>query len=132
MTSALADLSAAGVAVWLDDLSRERLRSGNLAELVRDHSVVGVTTNPSIFQKALSDGAAYDEQVRDLALRGTDVGEAIRMLTTYDVRWACDVLKEVYDRTDGVDGRVSTEVDPPAAPDAARPRPAARGRGGRV
>ena len=120
MSSALSDLSAAGVAVWLDDLSRERLRSGNLAELVRDKDVVGVTTNPSIFQKALSDGAAYDEQVRDLALRGTDVGEAVRMLTTYDVRWACDVLKEVYDGSDGVDGRVSIEVDPRVAQDADR------------
>ncbi len=118
--NALADLSAAGVAVWLDDLSRERLRSGNLAELVRDSSVVGVTTNPSIFQKALSDGAAYDEQVRDLALRGTDVGEAVRSLTSYDVRWACDVLMPVYDGSDRVDGRVSIEVDPRIAHDAAR------------
>ncbi len=112
MTDALADLSAAGVAVWLDDLSRERLRTGNLAELVETRSVVGVTTNPSIFQKALSDGAAYDEQVRDLALRGTDVGEAVRALTTYDVRWACDVLAPVAERSGGVDGRVSIEVDP--------------------
>lgn len=118
--SALADLSAAGVAVWLDDLSRERLRSGNLAELVRDRSVVGVTTNPSIFQAALADGAAYDDQVADLALRGTDVAEAVRMLTTYDVRWACDVMREVHDRTDGVDGRVSIEVDPRVAHDAER------------
>jgi len=120
MTDALADLSSAGVAVWLDDLSRERLRSGNLAELVETRSVVGVTTNPSIFQKALSDGAAYDEQVRDLALRGTDIGEAVRMLTTYDVRWACDVLMPVYDRTDGVDGRVSIEVDPRISHDSDR------------
>ncbi len=118
--NALAELSAAGVAVWLDDLSRERLRSGNLAELVRDSSVVGVTTNPSIFQKALSDGAAYDAQVRDLALRGTDVGEAVRALTTYDVRWACDVLRPVHSATDGVDGRVSIEVDPRLAHDTAR------------
>ena len=118
--NALADLSAAGVAVWLDDLSRERLRSGNLAELVRDSSVVGVTTNPSIFQKALSDGAAYDEQVRDLALRGTDVGEAVRALTTFDVRWACDVLRPVFDGSDRVDGRVSIEVDPRIAHDTAR------------
>ena len=79
-----------------------------------------MTTNPSIFQKALSDGAAYDEQVRDLALRGTDVGEAVRALTTYDVRWACDVMREVYDRTDGVDGRVSIEVDPRIAHDTDR------------
>ncbi len=120
MTDALADLTAAGVAVWLDDLSRERLRSGGLADLVKTRSVVGVTTNPSIFQKALSDGAAYDAQVRDLALRGTDVGEAVRALTTYDVRWACDVLREVYDATDGVDGRVSIEVDPRIAHDTDR------------
>ena len=119
-TDALADLSSAGVAVWLDDLSRSRLASGNLAELISTRSVVGVTTNPSIFQKALSDGAAYDEQVRDLALRGTDVGEAVRALTTYDVRWACDVMREVYDRTDGVDGRVSIEVDPRIAHDTDR------------
>ncbi len=119
-TNALADLSAAGVAVWLDDLSRSRLSTGNLAELIATQSVVGVTTNPSIFQKALSDGAAYDDQVRDLALRGTDVGEAVRALTTYDVRWACDVMREVYDRSDGVDGRVSIEVDPRIAHDAER------------
>ena len=119
-TDALADLSSAGVAVWLDDLSRARLASGNLAELITSRHVVGVTTNPSIFQKALSDGAAYDDQVRDLALRGTDVGEAVRALTTYDVRWACDVMREVYDRTDGLDGRVSIEVDPRIAHDSDR------------
>ena len=120
MTDPLADLSAAGVAVWLDDLSRERLRSGNLADLVSTKHVVGVTTNPSIFQKALSDGAAYDQQVRDLALRGVDLGEAVRSLTTYDVRWACDVLKLRYDASDGVDGRVSIEVDPRLAADTDR------------
>jgi transaldolase len=120
MSTPLADLSAAGVAVWLDDLSRERLRTGNLEQLVRDREVVGVTTNPSIFQKALSEGQAYDDQVRDLALRGTDVGEAVRAITTYDVRWACDVLQPVYGRTGGVDGRVSIEVDPRIAHDTAR------------
>ncbi|MCU1591815.1 MAG: tal [Frankiales bacterium] len=120
MSDALADLSAAGVSIWLDDLSRTRLQTGDLEELVRDKHVVGVTTNPSIFQKALSEGAAYDEQVRDLALRGCDVGEAVRALTTYDVRWACDVLKPVYDRSDGVDGRVSIEVDPRIAHDSDR------------
>jgi transaldolase len=120
MSTPLADLTAAGVAVWLDDLSRERLRSGNLEELLRDRSVVGVTTNPSIFQKALSEGDAYDEQVRDLALRGTDVGEAVRAITTYDVRWACDVLQPVHERSDGVDGRVSIEVDPRIAHDTDR------------
>ena len=120
MTDALAELSAAGVAVWLDDLSRERLRSGNLAALLRDRHVVGVTTNPSIFEKALSDGAAYDGQVRDLALRGTDVGEAVRALTTFDVRWACDVLRTAYDSSDTVDGRVSIEVDPRISDDTAK------------
>ena len=117
MTDALAELSAAGVSIWLDDLSRERLRTGNLEQLVKDKHVVGVTTNPSIFQKSLSDGAAYDDQVRDLALRGCDVGEAVRALTAYDVRWACDVLMPVYDESDGVDGRVSIEVDPRIAHD---------------
>ena len=120
MSDALAELSAAGVAVWLDDISRERLRSGNLEQLVRDKHVVGVTTNPTIFQKALSQGDAYDEQIRDLALRGCDVGESVRSITTYDVRWGCDVLRAVYDRTDGVDGRVSIEVDPRIAHDTAR------------
>ena len=122
MSDALADLSAAGVAVWLDDLSRERLRTGNLQQLVDDKHVVGVTTNPTIFQKAISQGDAYDQQIADLALRGVDVGEAVRSLTTYDVRWACDVLRPVYDRTDGVDGRVSIEVDPRLAHDEARTR----------
>ncbi len=120
MTDALADLSAAGVAVWLDDLSRDRLRTGNLADLVRDDHIVGVTTNPSIFQKALSEGDAYDGQLRELALRGTDVGEAVRALTTYDVRWACDVLAPVHEASDGVDGRVSIEVDPRIAHDTDR------------
>jgi transaldolase len=120
MSTPLADLSAAGVAVWLDDLSRERLRTGNLADLVRDKHVVGVTTNPSIFQKALSEGEAYDAQVRDLALRGVDVGEAVRAITAYDVRWACDVLRPAYDGSDTVDGRVSIEVDPRIAHDTAR------------
>jgi transaldolase len=117
MSDALADLAAAGVSIWLDDLSRERLRTGNLAKLVRDKHVVGVTTNPSIFQKAMSEGDAYDDQLRDLALRGTDVGEAVRAMTTYDVRWACDVLKPAYDTSNGVDGRVSIEVDPRIAHD---------------
>ncbi len=108
----LAQLSAEGVAIWLDDISRDRLLSGNLAELVRNKHVVGVTSNPTIFDKALSKGSAYDEQIADLAARGVTVGEAVRMITTYDIRWACDVLRPVYDSTSGVDGRVSLEVDP--------------------
>lgn len=113
----LAALSAAGVSVWLDDLSRERLQSGNLTELINTRSVVGVTTNPSIFQAALSKGTAYDEQVRELASRGADVDATIRTVTTDDVRNACDLLAKVYEASGGVDGRVSIEVDPRLAHD---------------
>jgi transaldolase len=117
MTDRLAQLSAAGVAIWLDDLSRERLTSGSLDRLRRDKHVVGVTTNPTIFAKALSDAESYDAQVRDLAAREVAVEEAARMLTTYDVRWACDVMRPAYDASAGVDGRVSIEVDPRLAHD---------------
>ncbi|MDR3661997.1 MAG: transaldolase [Mycobacterium sp.] len=113
----LAALSAAGVSVWLDDLSRERLQSGNLTELINTRSVVGVTTNPSIFQAALTSGTAYDEQVRELASRGADVDATIRTVTTDDVRNACDVLAKAYEASGGVDGRVSIEVDPRLAHD---------------
>jgi transaldolase len=118
MTDRLAELSAAGVAVWIDDLSRVRLTTGNLDALRREQHVVGVTTNPTIFAKALSDADAYDEQVKDLAARDVSVEEAVRMLTTYDVRWACDVMRPAYDASQGVDGRVSIEVDPRLAHDA--------------
>lgn len=113
----LAALSEEGVSVWLDDLSRDRLRSGNLQQLIDTRSVVGVTTNPSIFQAALSKGTAYDAQVAELASRGADVDQTIRTVTTDDVREACDVLRPVFDRSDGVDGRVSIEVDPRLAHD---------------
>ena len=113
----LAALSAAGVSVWLDDLSRDRLNSGNLAGLRDTKSVVGVTTNPSIFQAALSAGHAYDAQVAELAERGADVEATIRTVTTDDVREACDLFAEVYTATGGVDGRVSIEVDPRLARD---------------
>jgi transaldolase len=116
----LAELSAAGVAVWLDDISRERLTSGNLAALIRDRHVVGVTSNPTIFDHALSHGTAYQDQIADLALRGVSVGEASRDITGYDIRWACDVLRPVHDATGGVDGRVSLEVDPRLASDTAK------------
>ena len=112
MTDPLADLSGQGVSIWLDDISRERLRSGNLQDLVDHKHVVGVTSNPTIFQKALEKGDAYDEQVRDLKLREIAVDGAIRYLMAYDIRWACDVLRPVFDATDGKDGRVSIEVDP--------------------
>lgn len=113
----LAALSAAGVSVWLDDLSRDRLQTGNLTELINTRSVVGVTTNPSIFQAALSKGTAYDAQVNELAARGADVDATIRTVTTDDVRNACDLLAKEYEASDGVDGRVSIEVDPRLAHD---------------
>ncbi|MEW5811696.1 MAG: transaldolase [Actinomycetota bacterium] len=113
----LAALSAAGVSVWLDDLSRERLQTGNLQELIDTKSVVGVTTNPSIFQAALSKGDAYDDQIKELAERGADVDATIRTVTTDDVRNACDVFAKIYEQSDGVDGRVSIEVDPRLAHD---------------
>ena len=117
---ALAQLTAAGVAVWLDDISRERLSTGNLEMLMRDLHVRGVTSNPTIFAKAISSGSAYQGQIADLAVRGVSVDEAARSITTYDIRWACDVLRPVYDQTEGLDGRVSIEVDPRLARDTAK------------
>ncbi|KUN77712.1 transaldolase [Streptomyces bungoensis] len=114
---ALKRLADEGVSVWLDDLSRSRIASGDLAALVADGGVVGVTTNPSIFQAAIGSGEGYEEQLTDLAVRGVTVDEAVRMMTTADVRDAADVLREVYDATDGRDGRVSIEVDPRLAHD---------------
>ncbi|MBB4932418.1 transaldolase [Lipingzhangella halophila] len=119
-TNPLGELSGEGVAVWLDDISRERLRSGNLAKLVAERNVVGVTSNPTIFEKALKEGDAYDAQTRDLALRGVSVDEAVRAITGYDIRWAADVLRPVYESTGRVDGRVSLEVDPRLARDTER------------
>ena len=119
-SNALDELSSAGVAVWLDDINRERLTTGNLAALIRDRHVVGVTSNPTIFAHALSHGSAYDGQIAELALRGVSVEEAARAITTYDIRWACDVLRPVYDATGGLDGRVSLEVDPRLASDSAK------------
>lgn len=115
MTDRLAELSAAGVAVWLDDLSRVRLHTGSLDKMRREQHVAGVTTNPTIFAKALADADAYDEQLKDLAAQGVTVEEAVRLLTSYDVRWACDVMRPAFDATAGVDGRVSIEVDPRSA-----------------
>jgi len=127
MTDALADLSAQGVSIWLDDISRERLQSGNLQHLIDDKHVVGVTSNPTIFQKALEKGTAYDEQAHDLALRGIALDGAIRYLMAYDIRWACDVLRPVFERSEGADGRVSIEVDPRIAHDTARTTAEAKG-----
>ncbi len=114
---ALRRLSDQGVSIWLDDLSRRRIESGNLAELIATKDVVGVTTNPSIFQAAIGSGEGYEEQLADLATRGVTVDEAVRMMTTADVRSAADVLRGVYEATGGQDGRVSIEVDPRLAHD---------------
>lgn len=114
---ALSALSAAGVSVWLDDLSRDRLTSGNLQQLIDTRSVVGVTTNPSIFQHAISHGNAYTPQLTQLAGRGADAESAIRTVITDDVRAACDILRPQWQASGGVDGRVSIEVDPRLAHD---------------
>jgi transaldolase len=119
MTGPIARLRTAGVSLWLDDLSRERLRSGSLAAL-RDRGVSGVTTNPAIFAKAISASDAYDGQIRDLKLRQATVDQALRELTASDVRRACDVLRPAYEATEGLDGRVSIEVDPRIAHDTGR------------
>jgi transaldolase len=112
----LAELSEAGVAVWLDDLSRDRILTGDLKSLVDEYSVVGVTTNPTIFAAAISGSDCYDEQVHDLAVTRVSVEEALRTITAADVRDACDVLRPVHERQPG-DGRVSLEVSPGVAHD---------------
>ncbi len=112
----LAELSSAGVAVWLDDLSRDRIRSGNLQSLVDEYSVVGVTTNPTIFAAAISGSDSYDDQLHALAVRRVSVEEALRTITASDVRDACDLLAPVAQRQPG-DGRVSLEVAPGLAHD---------------
>ncbi|TYL55805.1 transaldolase [Nocardioides sp. BGMRC 2183] len=116
MSDRLKALADAGVSIWLDDLSRERIATGNLAALVEDKSVVGVTTNPTIFASAIADGERYDDQVRGLVADGADVDRAIFELTTEDVRNACDVLGQVAAATEH-DGRVSIEVEPALARD---------------
>jgi transaldolase len=117
MTDRLQQLSDAGVSIWLDDLSRERIESGNLADLVATSKVVGVTTNPTIFAGALSNGEKYESQVRTLRAAGADVDTTVFELTTTDVQAAADILRPVFEATDRVDGRVSIEVEPGLARD---------------
>ena len=116
MNDRLKALSDAGVSIWLDDLSRERIETGNLAELAKEKSVVGVTTNPTIFASAIADGERYDEQVRQLVEKGEPVERVIFELTTEDVRNACDILAPVAESTPA-EGRVSIEVEPDLAND---------------
>jgi transaldolase len=117
--NALKNLADQGVSVWLDDLSRERVETGNLKELI-EKGVVGVTTNPSIFQAALAKGDRYDADLRKFAAEGRSVDEVVFNLTTEDVRNACDAFLPLYESTQGVDGRVSIEVDPRLAKDTGR------------
>ncbi|MGZ4468118.1 MAG: transaldolase [Nocardioidaceae bacterium] len=131
MSERLTALAEAGVSIWLDDLSRERIETGSLADMVKNESVVGVTTNPTIFANALSDGERYDEQVSEIAgtADGVDqelIDRAMFEITTTDVRDACDVLADTFERTGGVDGRVSIEVAPDLAFDTAATLESAR------
>lgn len=119
MSTPLDDLTAAGVSVWLDDLSRTRLTSGGLARLIAERHVVGVTTNPTIFAAALSAGDAYAHQLARLKEAGIGVAAAVRDLTTSDVRDACDLFAAIHEATGGRDGRVSIEVEPGLAHDTA-------------
>ncbi len=118
--AALKALADAGVSVWLDDLSRERIVTGNVQELMATKGIVGITTNPSIFQAALKLGETYDKQVESLAKEGRTLEEAVFSMTTEDVRNACDIMMPVYESTDGKDGRVSIEVDPRLAHETAK------------
>ncbi|WP_019179293.1 transaldolase [Microbacterium yannicii] len=118
MSTPTENLAAQGVSIWLDDLSRERITTGNLTELISTRNVSGVTTNPTIFQGAIGGGGhAYDEQITALARGGASVDEAIFAATTDDVRDAADIFRPVFDATDGIDGRVSIEVSPDLAHD---------------
>ena len=119
MTSPLAQLAANGVSIWLDDLSRSRIASGALKELISSRSVSGVTTNPTIFAGALSKGEGYEAQVAQLAAAGASTERAIFELTTRDVADACDIFAGVYASSNGFDGRVSIEVEPGLANDTA-------------
>lgn len=119
MSTALENLTAAGVSLWLDDLSRERLRTGSLADMIAHSHITGVTSNPTIFANALGDGSEYAAKVAELAARGADLAQTARTLMTDDVRDACDLFLPTFAATDGVDGRVSIEVEPSLAHDTA-------------
>lgn len=115
MTSPTSELARLGVSVWLDDLSRDRIESGNLSELMATHGVVGVTTNPTIFANALAQGERYRSSIATLVTSGADVDQVIETLTTDDVRAACDLFADIYQTSGGKDGRVSIEVAPSLA-----------------
>lgn len=118
MSTRLHKLHAAGQSLWLDYIDREMLDNGDLARRIRDDALTGMTSNPSIFEKALAEGTAYDPQLRSLPASVTDL-EAFDTVATTDVRRACDAFRAVYDETDGADGFVSIEVSPDLAHDTA-------------
>jgi transaldolase len=115
VSSRLHELSAHGVSVWVDSLSREMLETGHLKRLMDEDAVVGVTSNPTIFEKALSTGEWYDEQLREALERTDDTKEVFFALAVEDIKRACDLMRPVWERTNGVDGYVSIEVDPDLA-----------------
>jgi len=115
--SPTAALSEAGVSIWLDDLSRDRITTGDLARLIAERNVVGVTTNPTIFANALAKGDRYEKQVEALAAKGADVEQTVFEVTTDDVRTGCDLFAPVFQSSQGLDGKVSIEVDPRLAKD---------------
>ena len=115
--SATGELSGLGVSIWLDDLSRERIKTGNLTHLIDSYNVVGVTTNPTIFQQAISSGTDYSPAIAESAAKGHSAEETVFELMVHDVRDACDVFRPLFDASDGVDGRVSIEVSPELAHD---------------
>lgn len=116
--TALDDLAKTGTSTWLDDLSRDRITSGNLAELIGTKAIVGVTTNPAIFAASMTAGDAYDDQVAQLKRDGATVDEAVYAMSIDDVRSACDLFLDVFHESEGRDGRVSIEVDPRISDDA--------------
>ena len=126
MTDVLAQLSEQGVSIWLDDLSRETITSGQLQQLIDSRHVVGVTTNPTIFATALSKGDAYTDQLRKIADQGKGIDAAVFDITTADVQHACDIMRPLFESTDGQDGRVSIEVEPQFAHDTAKTVASAR------
>jgi transaldolase len=119
VSNATKDLAANGVAVWLDDLSRELIETGEIERLIKERGVVGVTSNPTIFANALAKGDRYEDQVRSLAAKGADVETAVFEITTDDVRSMCDKFAGIYESSGHLDGRVSLEVDPRLAKDTA-------------
>lgn len=117
-SNVLQQISDAGVSIWLDDLSRQRIESGNLQEYIDVNLVRGVTTNPSIFESAIKSGSeVYASQISDCARLNMNASETVRLITTDDVRAACDLFLNIFRDSQGVDGRVSIEVDPRLAHD---------------